>query len=357
MRQRARAAPTAQLPALEELAVGYAAAALSRLVTTPAGVVVARLQTASLTTSPAPPPTVPAQPAAPPAPRQRPSASAVVSQILAERGLAGLWAGYAATLVLALNPALTFAVFEALKRAFVSRARRADPPAAATFILAAAGKAAASCATYPFSLAKARAQCAILKESEKGAAGETTDKEEGHTLHEEVKKKSMLVTLRQVMQDDGVSALYEGLDGEILKGTLSHGTTMLVKGAAHRAVVQTYLVLLRALRRQPGPGELATRADEKAADATKAVAEHGRAAGGKIAAAVAGAVPAAKSLAEDAAEKAADTVQDTVRGAQEAADGVLEDAGEIADLLADYVGRDPDDRGLDFGPGSGGDGD
>ena len=356
VRQRARTPTTTHLPALEELAVGYAAAALSRLFTTPAGVVVARLQTASLTPSPAPPPDAASPPDTTPAPRQPPPAAAIVSQILAERGLAGLWAGYAATLVLALNPALTFAVFEALKRALVPRARRAHPPPAATFALAAAGKAAASCATYPFALAKARAQCAATPVSEEDSAGEKPTEEEGHDTNGGATKKSVLATLRDIVREDGVAGLYEGLEAEVLKGTLSHGTTMLVKGAAHRAVVQTYFVLLRVPRRQPGPRELAIRVEEKAGNASKMVIEGARVASGKMAVAVAGAVPVAKEVAEGTVENAVEAVQDTVSGAQEATGSVLEDAGEIADLLADYVGREPEDRGLDFDPGSGGKG-
>ena len=366
-RLQARGSHSHSLPALEELAVGFVAGAFAKLCTTPAANVVARLQTASMTTTTAPSSSALSSEPAKDARRSRPTAATIVAQIHAEHGISSFWAGYSASLVLTLNPALTFAFFEALKRALLPRARRADPPPAATFVIAAMSKALASCITYPFALAKARMQCAPAAADEKEdemEKGEEGDQEGGKEPEHARGRRSVIGMVQAIAEDDGLQALYEGLGGEVLKGFLGHGTTMLVKSAAHRAVLQTYFLLLRAFRRYPSPQKLAADARQQAQDAGEqaaagaaAVSEKARAGGAAVAAATVQAVGPAKDVVVDAAEKVAETVQDVAGEGREAAEGMLEDAGEIADLLADYVGREPEDRGLDFDPGGGGEGD
>src|SRR5271155_3171891 len=59
--------------------------------------------------------------------------------------------------MLTLNPSLTFFLFDTFKR-LLPRSRRNNPPLLATFLMAAFSKACASTVTYPFNLAKSRAQ-------------------------------------------------------------------------------------------------------------------------------------------------------------------------------------------------------
>jgi len=160
---------------------------------------------------------------------------------MSEKGWTGFWAGYSASLVLTLNPSLTFFLFETLKRTLLPRSKRDNPPAWATFFLAAISKACASTVTYPFSLAKTRAQ----------SGTKPISKEENEVvqedLHDEKTKKAVKATIFStvlaIAQTEGVTALYEGLPLEIMKGFFSHGITMLIKQAVQRFVVQAYYVL------------------------------------------------------------------------------------------------------------------
>jgi hypothetical protein len=203
----------------QELLVSMTAGAAARLVTTPVGNVVTHLQTA------------PTKGAA------SPSATEIARRIIRERGVAGLWAGYGATLVLTLNPALTFVFHELLLRVLVRRDKRDRPGPRITFAVAALSKAVASALTYPFQLAKARAQ--VSKDGQKATPW------------------AVFGMVARIARQEGALALYRGLEGEVLKGFFSHGLTMLLKERIHRAVVQAYYLVLRALRRYPSAEEIA----------------------------------------------------------------------------------------------------
>lgn len=252
----------ATLPALDELSLGAAAGALSKLLTTPLSNVATRAQTS----------------------RSGASVRELAAQIRAEKGvLRGFWAGYSATLVLTLNPALTFAFYAALKRVLLPRARREEPGARATFLLAALSKAAASGITYPFALAKARAQAAGGgggKREAKADVGRGTThaaraakRAGGRKELRTASDASVFATVLRVYREEGVAALYVGLGAEVLKGFFGHGITMLAKAQVHGWVVRAYFALLGAWRRLD-PGAEAERVAREAREAYE------RAAGG-----------------------------------------------------------------------------
>jgi hypothetical protein len=205
----------------EELAVGMVAGAFSRLFTTPISNVVTRKQTAAMAGTKA----------------SQQTFSEIVEEIKKEKGILGLWSGYSATLVLTLNPAITFLLHETMLRLLVKRENRQNPGARITFILAAFSKGLASCVTYPFSLAKSRTQVT--------SKAPTTEK---GTME---KKQNIFQMLLKIANDEGPLALYEGIEGEVLKGFFSHGLTMLVKERIHRVVIKMYYLVLRLLGKYP----------------------------------------------------------------------------------------------------------
>ncbi|KAI4859579.1 mitochondrial carrier domain-containing protein [Hypoxylon rubiginosum] len=148
-RRRRHDHTVAGLAVLEELAVGVAAGACSRLFTTPIANVVARQQTASLVNS---------------TNKEATSAREILADIRREKGLAGLWSGYSASLVLTLNPSITFFLQEFLGKRVAAAGGRRDRPAggAVTFLLAAASKAVACVATYPLQTARTRMQAGVI---------------------------------------------------------------------------------------------------------------------------------------------------------------------------------------------------
>lgn len=244
-----------RLPVSRELGVGVLAGALSKLVTTPLQTVITRQQTAALVSARDPTSTTS------PGESDKLTIKDIALQIRSERGLQGFWAGYSASLILTLNPAITFAVDNALQ-SLLPKSRRENPGAYLKFLIAASSKAIATSITYPVSLAKSRAQ---VSGPTKIAEAEGTEKDEGHAtarrskMTNQLKKAfrllsaqyAIVLSLRKIYQSEGVGGLYSGLEAEVLKGFLSHGLTMTMKDRVHVGVIQLYYILLKLTRRWP----------------------------------------------------------------------------------------------------------
>ena len=182
---------------------------------------------------------------------------AIAGRIQQEKGLQGFWSGYSASLILTLNPSLTFFFFEMLKRLTLPRSKRSDPAPRITFMLAALSKAMASTITYPFSLAKSRLQAEGASQDEVDAEKNSSD------ASRRAQPNNVFTAIFRIAQREGVGALYEGLHGEVIKGFFSHGITMIIKDAVHKLVIQLYYAILRLLRRYPTPQEIAGVAKEQ----------------------------------------------------------------------------------------------
>ena len=214
------------LHALEELGVGFVAGAVTKAATTPIANVVTRKQAAALTADPG---------------ADGETTQQIINQIREEKGIAGFWSGYSASLILTLNPSLTFFLFEMLKRVTIPRRRRGNPPAAMTFLLSASSKSIASAVTYPFSLAKSRLQVGGKKESQD--EDESVQKDMKGVKRREAVRETIFSTLFTIIEREGWTNLYEGLPLEMFKGFFSHGITMLVKQGMQRVLVRLYYIL------------------------------------------------------------------------------------------------------------------
>lgn len=260
------------LPMLEELGVGALAGACSKFFTTPMANIVTRKQTASMVS------------ARSKTKSSEPSVADIASSIMSEKGIQGFWSGYSASLILTLNPSITFFLYELFKRTLLPRPRRDDPGATTTFLMAAVSKAIASTITYPFSLAKARAQSSSSPLVHPSSAEKLEDKVEhvktkgdvkevGKNAEKLAKRSTVFTTILEIYRRDGPTALYEGVFGEILKGFFSHGITMIVKEAIHKLIIQTYYLLLKALNRYPTPSQLAAQAGEVIQESAETLGE------------------------------------------------------------------------------------
>lgn len=284
------------LPVIKELGIGVAAGSLAKFFTMPIQNIVTRQQTAALVTARDPTSTTS------PEESDKLSIKDIAAQIRSERGIPGFWAGYGESVVLTLNPSITFAVDNLLHRALPQSQRR-NPSAPVRFLLAALSKAIATGITYPITLAKSRAQVASAPTStessseeegaETGGAPELLDKsstlnatQERQRAKQQLKKVTylfraqyaMLLALRKIYRDEGLSGLYSGLEGEVLKGFLQHGLTMMVKEKSHVGVIQAYYLLLKTTRRWPAELQKTTDdAKEVAADAQDKVVSAGEA--------------------------------------------------------------------------------
>lgn len=244
------------LPAIEELSVGFVAGATTKLMTTPIANVATRQQAAALND-----------------PKSgTPSFMEIANSIRDADGPMGFWSGYSASLVLTLNPSLTFFLFEFFKRVTLPKSRRQNPPASVTFFLAALSKACASSVTYPFSLAKARLQAGSTKNKREeqeeskqvdenvGSSNSTVDK-----VEKKAARNTLLSTLLTIYNTEGPAALYEGLHLEVIKAFLSHGITMSVKQAMTRLLGQiSYTLSIIFSRYTSGAVKRASRLAERA---------------------------------------------------------------------------------------------
>ncbi|KAG6005961.1 hypothetical protein E4U43_000520 [Claviceps pusilla] len=234
---------TRQSNVVQELATGALAGAFSKAITTPISNVVTRMQMQPDTES--------------------------LRQALAEiktqgGGIAGLWSGYSATLVLTMNPSITFFVNRRLARRIIPALEEEDIPVAwIAFLLAAFSKAAATVLTYPFQTGRTRLQMPNNNKSkfDESISAESVDTEKNETAHckrhrfrsllirlYEMFDKTVFGIILQIINKEGLRALYDGLQGELLKGFLSHGLTMVTKGSLHRLVIRLWFLSQSHLR-------------------------------------------------------------------------------------------------------------
>ncbi|KAH0356731.1 hypothetical protein KCU81_g315, partial [Aureobasidium melanogenum] len=248
---------TKTLPVFNELSVGIAAGALSKFVTTPIQQIVTRKQTAALIAARDKTSTVP------PGMASKLSVKDIFLQIRSERGLGGFWAGYSASLILTLNPALTFLLQNLLKRTLLPRSQRDKPGPKALFLIAALSKAIASTVTYPFSLAKSRAQVSRPMAEDTQRTPEKPDLSSDPKITARSRKVLRLVfwqqiqslaiirSLTNIYNTEGVRGLYSGVDAEVIKGFLGHGLSMVLKERIHVLLISAYYAILKATKQWP----------------------------------------------------------------------------------------------------------
>lgn len=286
MRQRETKKYGNALPVHRELGIGVAAGALAKFITTPLQNIITRQQTAALVAARDPTSsTLPGE-------SKKLTVKDIALQIRSERGLKGFWAGYSASVILTLNPAITFAV-DNLLHGLVPRSRRDNPGPYLTFLFAATSKSIATAVTYPMNLAKSRAQVQAPVQTQPTEVDEKhdvhypdqLDQPKLHKTHTRRKlvdnlKKALrllsaqyaiIVSLHKIYQSEGVGGLYSGLEAEVLKGFLSHGLTMVMKDRVHVGVIQLYYALLKVTKRWPAELQ---KAQEKAAHAVEDAKEN-----------------------------------------------------------------------------------
>lgn len=270
------------------------------------------------------------------------STSDIAARIRSEKGILGFWSGYSATLILTLNPAITFFLNEFLKRTLLPRSKRDKPPPFLTFLLAALSKVAASSITYPISLAKTRAQVMSNSKTNRSDPEKTAPSTLASSLTPEI-----LSSVLTIARTDGTSGLYAGLQGEILKGFFSHGFTMLAKDVVYTSIIKSYYLLLMLARRYPSPEDLIERAREQAEEYSEVaregardLAERTKETAEGLLNATAGNVAVDMTSNSAGAADAADASKhgiDASSGLKVSVPSVPDEVNETAELVGDYV--------------------
>ncbi|KAI5477426.1 Armadillo repeat containing protein [Pseudohyphozyma bogoriensis] len=212
---------------ITELLLGAIAAAFAQLFTIPVSVIATRQQLSDVPIS----------------------FGTTLKSILADDGVTGLWRGLKPSLVLTVNPAITYGVFERLKAAFVGEGKMTPGKA---FALGAGSKTLATVVTYPYIMAKTRLQAGGLQASESEAIEGTplstavTDADTATTVDGQVvlpgtvpeKKKKRkekysgaIDCLSQIYKDKGFAGWYQGMQAQIIKAVLAQALLFGIKDA------------------------------------------------------------------------------------------------------------------------------
>jgi hypothetical protein len=119
-----------------ELLLGAIAGALAQIFTIPVSVCTTRQQTQTG--------------------QERKGLIATAKEVVSEDGITGLWRGLKPSLVLVVNPAITYGLFERFKEVMYPNTSRLSP--GQSFFVGAASKTVATVVTYPYIMAKVRMQ-------------------------------------------------------------------------------------------------------------------------------------------------------------------------------------------------------
>lgn len=211
-----------------ELSLGAVAGALAQLFTIPIAVVTTRQQTQSKDD-------------------KKGILETAKEVINGEDGVSGLWRGLKASLVLVVNPAITYGAYERLREVmYPNKAklaaheafreshfniftkegiRRADH--APQIVLGALSKALATIATQPLIVAKV------------GLQSRPPPARNGRPF------KSFIEVMRYIIEHEGILGLYKGVAPQILKGLLVQGILMMTK----ERVELMFILLFRYMRK------------------------------------------------------------------------------------------------------------
>lgn len=221
-----------------ELLLGAIAGALAQIFTIPVSVIATRQQIGKLATSSPAPALDTAEKGeskagassssdSTPAKEDEESFLGVARTIIAEDGYSGLWLGIKPGLVLTVNPAITYGMFERVKNLVLLARPGESMGAGTTFVVGALSKTLATVVTYPYIMAKVRIQ-ARTSDADSGVPAGT--------------HPSAVQILSRVFKQEGFTGWYQGMEAQITKAVLSQALLF-----ASRDVFEKWAAILIAL--------------------------------------------------------------------------------------------------------------
>jgi adenine nucleotide transporter 17 len=153
--------------------------------------------------------------------------------ILAESGVGGLYVGWRTYFILALKPALEFTVFEQIKGLVLRRrgSKSIVLSPAEAFFLGAVARGIATLICFPATRVKT-----ILQAKSRRTHNGKIPKRVSFKLGTPTRPSSPVNEVQNLLQEQGISALYQGIGPEITRGVLSSAMKMAVKERIFLAV-------------------------------------------------------------------------------------------------------------------------
>lgn len=121
----------------------------------------------------------------------------VASGILKDDGITGLWRGLKPSLVLTVNPAITYGVFERCKNLILASTSDGKMTPWRAFLVGALSKTLATVVTFPYILSKVRLQA------------------------KDTPYKGAFDVLGRIAKEEGISGWYQGMQAQIIKAVLT----------------------------------------------------------------------------------------------------------------------------------------
>ncbi|KAJ1307265.1 hypothetical protein OPQ81_001378 [Rhizoctonia solani] len=180
-------------------------------------------------------------------------------EIVNEDGIAGLWAGIKPSMVLTVNPAITYGAFERIKSIMLASTNSSKLTPGKAFLVGALSKTLATVVTYPYIMAKVRLQAGSTSESGLHDSSSESDSElseirgveEGGLnasfAETEKPQKSAIRLLAKVLREDGVLGWYQGMGAQITKAVLAQALLFMLKDQFERYAL-LIMVFIRKLR-------------------------------------------------------------------------------------------------------------
>lgn len=243
-----KGAKKASISTAMELLLGAIAGALAQIFTIPVSVIATRQQIGNIAQAPSksvkgPAPSSPSE-VSPEKPAFNavadPSSSvspktislgpdnsflAVGREIVEKEGVAGLWLGLKPSLVLTVNPAITYGVFERIKGLMLVAKESAGGDTTKltpwqSFFVGAMSKTLATVVTYPYIMAKVRIQASGSSSGDSDLPSPATEKKQS---------KSAVSLLRNVLKDEGLLGWYQGMSAQLIKAVLTQALLFMSK--------------------------------------------------------------------------------------------------------------------------------
>ncbi|OVF11349.1 putative peroxisomal adenine nucleotide transporter [Clavispora lusitaniae] len=182
-----------------ELFLGALAAAISQLFTMPIGVVTTQQQTD----------------------KHRRSLYQLIKEVYVHDGIKGFWKGLNVSLVLCINPSITYGSFERLRQILYNDKQYLGP--LESFSIGMLAKSLATIATQPLIVSKAMLQKKHHPAPKDGKAEAAVD--EG----DEIKFDSFTHALEHLWKTEKFHGLYKGIGPQLLKGVIVQGLLFMFK--------------------------------------------------------------------------------------------------------------------------------